>query len=75
MTTTATPSAPTLVGRDLDLAELATYLDGSGGLVTLTGPGGVGKTRLATAAADAVRSRFPDGVHVVELAPVAQTRW
>ncbi|MEV8376579.1 BTAD domain-containing putative transcriptional regulator [Kribbella sp. NPDC056861] len=40
-------------------------------LVTLTGPGGVGKTRLALAAADGLASRFPDGVFLVELAAVA----
>jgi predicted ATPase/class 3 adenylate cyclase len=62
---------PDLVGREHDLAEVERCLEGPHRVVTLTGPGGVGKTRLAFAAAeDAVAGgRFPDGVHVVELAP------
>ena len=66
----AAAPAQGLVGRDQDIRELTATLDGPDGLVTLTGPGGVGKTRLALAAADAVRDRYPDGVHIVELAAV-----
>jgi predicted ATPase/class 3 adenylate cyclase len=42
------------------------------GLVTVTGPGGVGKTRLALAGAESVADRFPDGVFFVPLAPVTE---
>ncbi|MET0237845.1 MAG: BTAD domain-containing putative transcriptional regulator [Kibdelosporangium sp.] len=57
------------VGRDADLAQVA-KLVGDHRLVTLIGPGGSGKTRLATEAARAQLDQQPDGVWLVELAPV-----
>jgi predicted ATPase len=59
-----------LVGRDEDVAQIASAIEDAR-LVTLTGPGGVGKTRLALEVARSLAARFADGVHVVELAPVA----
>jgi non-specific serine/threonine protein kinase len=54
------------VGRRHDVAEVRRLLSTSR-LVTLTGPGGVGKTRLALEVANAARHGFPDGVTLVEL--------
>jgi predicted ATPase len=57
------------VGRDQALREVAGLLE-ERRLVTVTGPGGVGKTRLAGEVARLVASRFADGVWLAELAPV-----
>jgi predicted ATPase/class 3 adenylate cyclase len=58
-----------LIGRSEDIARIAAVLDHDR-LVTLTGVGGVGKTRLALAVAGAAVDAFPDGVWLVELAPL-----
>ncbi len=55
------------VNRRTELAEIR-HLLSIARLVTLTGPGGVGKTRLALRAAASVHRTFPDGVWFVELA-------
>jgi predicted ATPase len=59
-----------LIGRSSDIADLAALVSAEQ-LVTLTGVGGVGKTRLALGVAGAVASDYPDGCWLVELAPVA----
>ncbi|GAA5769822.1 hypothetical protein Aros01_06345 [Streptosporangium roseum] len=59
------------VGRERDVARTAELLAGHR-LVTLLGPGGAGKTRLSIESAEAVAGRMPDGVWLVELAPVAE---
>lgn len=59
----------TFVGRD-DMVTLLHDLVARRRLVTLTGAGGVGKTRLAIETARTILSRFPDGVWLVELASV-----
>jgi len=56
-----------LIGRDTDLRAVADLL-GRARLVTLWGPGGVGKTRLALEASAQVASRYVDGVYVCDLA-------
>ncbi len=58
------------VGRERELTEVWRLLDRSR-LVTLTGPGGCGKTRLAIEAASGRLRSFPDGVWLVDLAPIA----
>lgn len=64
-------SAPPLVGRDLEIAALRDLLL-SNRVVTLVGPGGVGKTRLALQAAAESAADFRDGVFFVPLAGVEQ---
>lgn len=58
-----------LVGRDDDLREIVSLIS-THRLVTVTGAGGIGKTRLALAGARQLRPQFPDGVWLVELSPV-----
>jgi len=55
------------VGRAAEVSKVADLLD-KHELVTVTGPGGVGKTRLAGAVAEQVAGRFADGVWIAELA-------
>ncbi|WP_079184617.1 BTAD domain-containing putative transcriptional regulator [Streptomyces uncialis] len=64
-----------LIGRRKAVGQVRAWLspDSRTRLVTLTGLGGVGKTRLATAAARDMTDRFPDGVWLVELAALDAT--
>jgi predicted ATPase len=62
------PATPFL-GRERELAEVVGLLEGTR-LLTLTGPGGTGKTRLALQAAAAAADSYPDGVYWVPLAPL-----
>ncbi len=59
----------TFVGRESEVATVSELLERSR-IVTLTGPGGTGKTRLSLGVAQAIADRFPDGVAFVELAPL-----
>ena len=61
------------IGRERELAEVGRLLTDHR-LVTLTGAGGCGKTRLAIQAASEALDRFPDGAWWVELAPLADER-
>ena len=58
------------IGRERELAEIRRALEKSR-LVTLLGAGGIGKTRMSLQAAADVMDDYPDGVWLVELAPVA----
>jgi non-specific serine/threonine protein kinase len=61
-----------LIGRARELATIGALLRQPGTrLVALTGPGGIGKTRLALAVAADLTNTFPDGMWLVELAPLA----
>ena len=59
-----------LIGRDAEIGEILN-LAAAHRLVTLTGPGGIGKTRLALALARKLLPHFADGVWLAELAPLS----
>jgi predicted ATPase len=58
------------IGRDRELAEIRDRLTGGARLLTLTGPGGTGKTRLAIEAANALVPTYKSGVFWVGVAPL-----
>jgi predicted ATPase/DNA-binding XRE family transcriptional regulator len=68
-TTGLLPLAPTpLLGRETEIASACDLLrSGVVRLLTLTGPGGVGKTRLALAVARALETDFPNGIYFADL--------
>ncbi len=70
------PSPPTsLVGRAAEVAALETLLQPHGArLLTVTGVGGIGKTRLALEAAARVADHYPAGVWFIDLAPLTDAR-
>ena len=76
-TTINVPVQQTLfIGREAELAQLESYLDDSAcRLLTLIGPGGVGKTRLAYQAAASKARDFASGVCVVPLAGITSSRY
>jgi predicted ATPase len=66
------PATP-LLGRDREAAAIEDLVTGEGArLVTLTGPGGAGKTRLMIEAARRLGPRFADGARFVDLAAVSE---
>jgi hypothetical protein len=67
--------ATALVGRAAELDEICRlFRDQGARLVTLTGPGGVGKSRLALRAVEELADEFADGAAFVPLAPLAEAK-
>ncbi|MCU0495379.1 MAG: tetratricopeptide repeat protein, partial [Chloroflexaceae bacterium] len=65
------PATP-LIGREADIAAIESMLRREAvRLLTLPGPPGIGKTRLALAVAHAMQPHFPAGIHMVALAPIS----
>ncbi len=58
------------LGRDTDVAAIVRLINERGGVTTLAGPGGVGKTRLAIAVGETIHARFTGGVQFCDLAQV-----
>jgi predicted ATPase/class 3 adenylate cyclase len=66
------PTHPTaLLGRERELVDVRQLLEGGARLVTLTGPGGTGKTRLGLQVAADLLGDFEHGAFLVELAPIS----
>ena len=63
-----------LLGRERELEEIRGLVAGGVRVLTLTGPGGSGKTRLALQAAAELSDEFPDGTFFTGLAPLRETR-
>ena len=62
-----------LIGRDTDVAQVLDLLvDSDVRMVSIVGPGGIGKSRLAVAVAEGAKQRYPDGVVYVELASLRE---
>jgi non-specific serine/threonine protein kinase len=64
-------NATSFVGREQDIVEVQQLLEKTR-MLTLTGPGGAGKTRLALETGTAVLPLYRDGVWLVELAPLRE---
>ena len=73
MSTTLPAPLTRFVGREAELAEAAALLAGAR-LLTLTGPGGAGKTRMALRLASAVSGQFPDGAWFVDLSALTDSQ-
>ncbi|MFD0775289.1 ATP-binding protein, partial [Streptomonospora algeriensis] len=67
---TPPPAFGELIGRERDIADLCRVVGGNR-LVSLTGTGGMGKTRLAVRVSELVAQRFADGVRFVDLGEAA----
>ncbi len=65
--------ATRLIGRGPDLARVLDLLgDPDVRIVTIVGPGGIGKSRLALAVGEGARERYPDGISYIDLAPLTE---
>ena len=67
-------AANPLVGRKKELIDVLRLIQGDARVVTVLGPGGVGKTRFALAVAAEASEAFPDGIWFVDLSPLRDAR-
>ena len=68
------PQPASFIGREEEMTAVKEFLNREDlRILTLTGPGGTGKTSLAVRAAAQLADRFPDGIYFVDLAPVSET--
>jgi len=67
--------APIMIGRDKDLESIKKMiLADNKHLITITGPGGIGKTRLATVVSKSLTDSFEDGVFFIDLSDISEER-
>jgi predicted ATPase len=65
--------ATRLIGRDSDVARVLDLLaDPEVRMVTIVGPGGIGKSRVALAVGEGARELYPDGISYIDLAPLTE---
>lgn len=68
--------ATAFVGREREIEEVSALLElDSVRLITLLGPGGIGKSRLALAVAERLQHRYPDGIYFVSLAALHEPQF
>lgn len=66
------PQTPITIGRDEDLLSIQQMLEHlSTGPVVITGPGGIGKTRLLRQVEENTKAQFPGGIHYIDCAPLS----
>lgn len=66
---------PRIIGREKEILQISELIsEKKSYIVTITGPGGIGKTRLAIAAAGNLEKNFPDGIYFIDLSGIFEEK-